>query len=331
MDMSYTDEQDLFRRSVRGFVADRVTPERLAEIADGDEGWDPALWKEAMSLGLTAITVAEEHGGAGLGFVEEAIAAEELGRGVFPGPWLGSVILAQPALEADPALLRAVAGGDRIATLVGLTPYAVDAMAADLFVVATERGLVVAEPDDVEVSPLPTIDGTRRLAEVALKGPPAATLADPEGQKAVLDRTRTRALAALAAEALGVTSGALEMATTYAKERDQFGKKIGQFQAVSHQIADTFMDAELARSLALWAAGAIEAGEAAAGLAAAAAKAYAAEAAVRATERAIQVHGGVGFTWEHPLHRFYKRALWIRAFLGAPSDLFREVSAALLT
>ncbi|MDQ4004894.1 MAG: acyl-CoA dehydrogenase family protein, partial [Actinomycetota bacterium] len=118
MDLTYSEEQDLFRRSVREFVAERVPHDRLVEIADGDDGWDPALWKEAVGLGLGGISVAEEHGGAGMSFVEEAIAAEELGRGVFPGPWLGSVILAQPALERAPDLLQAVAAGERVATSV---------------------------------------------------------------------------------------------------------------------------------------------------------------------------------------------------------------------
>lgn len=122
----------------------------------------------------------------------------------------------------------------------------------------------------------------------------------------------------------------MEIAVQYAKEREQFGSPIGKYQAVSHQLADTYMDVELTKSLSIWAAVALEDGDEEATSAAETAKQFAADAAVRACERAIQVHGGIGFTWEHPLHRFYKRALWIRAFLGSGDDLRGAVAGRLL-
>ena len=315
MDLSYTEEQELFRKSVREFVTDRVPPERLAEIADGPDGWDPALWKEAAGLGLAGIAV-----------------AEELGRGVFPGPWLGSVILAQPALEGSPDLLRAVASGERIATWVPAGEgNVVDLAAADLLVIGREDGLIAIDKEQVEWNVLPTVDGTRRLGRVELGEAAGERLADGKDAAEISERIRVRALAALAAEATGVAERALEIATGYAKEREQFGLPIGKFQAVSHQLADTYMDVELTRSLALWAAAAIAEDDADRTVAAETSKAFAADAAVRACERAIQVHGGIGFTWEHVLHRYYKRALWIRACLASGDLLRASVAERIIT
>ena len=139
-----------------------------------------------------------------------------------------------------------------------------------------------------------------------------------------------RARAAMAAEALGVAQRVLELGVEHAKTREQFGRPIGVYQAVSHQLADTYADVELARSLAYWAAWCVAEDDEQAPVAAAAAKSFAAEAAVAACERSIQVHGGTGFTWEHPLHRFYKRALWLEGFGSRPAELRGEVADALL-
>ena len=158
-----------------------------------------------------------------------------------------------------------------------------------------------------------TVDPTRPLRRVAGTG-----------------QETPRMRAAMAAEAVGVAQRALELGVEYAKTREQFGKKIGVYQAVSHQLADTYADVELARSLAYWAAWCVAEEDAHAQLAAAAAKAFATEAAVKACERSIQAHGGIGFTWEHPLHRFYKRALWLEGFGKRPPELRAEIADALL-
>jgi len=136
--------------------------------------------------------------------------------------------------------------------------------------------------------------------------------------------------AACAAEALGVAQRALDLGVEHAKTREQFGKPIGTYQAVSHPLAQTYTDVELARSLVYWAAWCVAEKDERAEVAAAAAKAFATEAAVAACERSIQVHGGIGFTWEHPLHRFYKRALWLEGFGRRPAELRLEVAEALL-
>jgi alkylation response protein AidB-like acyl-CoA dehydrogenase len=175
-----------------------------------------------------------------------------------------------------------------------------------------------------------TVDDTRRFGRFELTDAPARLLVPPGGAGDVLEQVRLRALAALALEAVGVAQFALESAAAYVKERKQFDKPIGTYQAVSHQVADTYVDTELARSLAYWAAWCVAEGDDQAATAAAAAKAFAAEAAVKACERSIQVHGGIGFTYEHILHRYYKRAQWIGSFEGFGRIHRAGVAAALL-
>jgi alkylation response protein AidB-like acyl-CoA dehydrogenase len=167
-------------------------------------------------------------------------------------------------------------------------------------------GHVVSVPGDGDVA---TVDPTRRCNEV--------------------EETH-RFRAAAAAEALGVAQRALDLGVEHATTRVQFGKPIGTYQAVSHPLAQTYTDVELARSLVYWAAWCVAEDDERAPLAAAAAKAFATEAAVAACERSIQVHGGIGFTWEHPLHRFYKRALWLEGFGARPAELRLEIADALL-
>jgi len=178
--------------------------------------------------------------------------------------------------------------------------------------VLTADGPVAAEGTTVE-----TMDRSRRLGRLTTAAGDAA-----------VDRPRLRA--ALALEAVGIAQQALDWGVEHAKDRRQFGKAIGVYQAVSHSLVDAFMGTELARSLAYWAAWCVAEDDHQASTAAAAAKAYAAEAAVSACERSIQVHGGIGFTWEHPLHRYYKRAQWIQAFDGFPASQRAEVAAELL-
>jgi alkylation response protein AidB-like acyl-CoA dehydrogenase len=169
---------------------------------------------------------------------------------------------------------------------------------------------------------LPTVDETRALGRLR------AT--DRDKVDGDFEPVRLRLLAGLAAEAVGVAEKALELAVEYVREREQFGKKIGVYQAVSHPLADTYVETELARSLAYWAAWCVDVEDEQAPVAAAAAKSFCAETAVAACERSIQVHGGIGFTWEHVLHRYYKRAQWIDAFGGNASRQREVVAAALL-
>jgi alkylation response protein AidB-like acyl-CoA dehydrogenase len=249
MRFAFTEEQDELRRQARALLEER----------------EP-MWDELAELGWLGVSVPEDAGGAGLGFVEEAVLFEELGRALYPGPYFATVGVALPQLSAD------------------------------------EQGRVARGELQYD------------LDEVSLDGPV----------------TRARAFTALAAEAVGIAQKALELAIEHASTREQFGKKIGVYQAVSHPIVDTYMETELARSLTYWAAWCVAEGDEEAAVAALAAKAYAAEKAVEACERSIQVHGGIGFTWEHPLHRYYKRAQWIEAFGGYPAKQRAEIAKHLL-
>jgi alkylation response protein AidB-like acyl-CoA dehydrogenase len=310
VDFAFTDEQLELKRQARAWLSERYPLDR--DWSDGEEDApQDDRWPELAELGWLGVSVGEAEGGAGLGFVEEAILLEELGYALYPGPYLATVGFALASLGPD----------DRAAVAAGRTRWS-----------AEIRGLV---PWLRSVDRVVDTDG---LAHEA-KGEELVSV-DPSRPLGRLERTNgttlpgrrdiPRARAAMAAEALGVAQRVLELGVEHAKTREQFGKPIGVYQAVSHQLADTYADVELARSLVYWAAWCVAEDDDQAPVAAAAAKAFAAEAAVRACERSIQVHGGTGFTWEHPLHRFYKRALWLEGCGSSPAELRGEVADAVL-
>jgi alkylation response protein AidB-like acyl-CoA dehydrogenase len=247
------------------------------------------------------------------------VLAEELGRALTPGPWLTTTALL-PALPSD--LQAEVAAGEASWTL------ALDELVAGLdgaTRVAIVGGDTIWELEGFDRNLLRTMDETRPLG-VVIGGEPGRRLAD----SSLLPTLRARLHALLALEAAGVGARALELGIEHARTREQFGRPIGVYQAVSHPLADSYAELELARSLALWAAWAVAEDEPYAPLAAAAAKSQGAEAAVAACERSIQVHGGIGFTWEHVLHRLYKRAQGIQTLDASPAQLRAEVATALL-
>jgi alkylation response protein AidB-like acyl-CoA dehydrogenase len=304
MDVTFSPEQDELRAQARAFLTANPEPS----------------WKEVAELGWTGVSVAEELGGAGLGFLEEAVVFEELGRALAPGPYFATVALALPVLPDD--LKAEVAAGDTSWTLV-LGPLAPGLDSADRVAFAAGEGIF--ELEGAERVLLDTSDETRPLG-VVRGGDPGRRLADA----AILPAIRARVLAALALEACGVGERALELAVEHARSREQFGRPIGAYQAVSHALADAYTRMQLARSLALRAAWCVAEDASNTALAVAAAKASAGEAALGACETAIQVHGGIGFTWEHVLHRLYKRALWIESFEATGARLRAEIATALL-
>jgi alkylation response protein AidB-like acyl-CoA dehydrogenase len=296
MDFAFNDEQRQLQREVRGWLAANYPLDRDWEAEDD-------RWQELAELGWL--------GGADLTFVEETILFEETGYALYPGPFLVAVGFVLPFLGDE----------DRKALAAGEVKWS-----------AEDRGLVpwlgsvdMVVDSDGNAQPargkeLPTVDPTR----------PLGRLERTNGTPLPGSRDVARARAAMAAEALGVAQRALELGIAHATTREQFGKPIGVYQAVSHALADTYADIELARSLVYWAAWSVAEDDEQAPIAAAAAKAFATEAAVKACERSIQVHGGIGFTWEHPLHRYYKRALWLEGFGSRPAKLRAEVADALL-
>jgi len=304
MDFSFTDEQQELKREAGRWLADGYPLDRDWE-AETD------AWAEIAELGWLGVSVPEEDGGAGLGFVEEAILLEELGYALYPGPYLATIGLALPWLGPDERA-RVAAGEERWSVeMNGLVPWlgSVDRVIADGGTAYEARG-----------EELTTVDPSR----------PLGRLERSAGSPLPGEGNGPRARAAIACEAVGVAQRVLELGVEHARTREQFGKPIGVYQAVSHALSDTYADVELARSLAYWAAWCVAEGDEQAPAGAAAAKAFATEAAVTACERSIQVHGGTGFTWEHPLHRYYKRALWLHGFGASPSELRAEIAEHVL-
>jgi alkylation response protein AidB-like acyl-CoA dehydrogenase len=297
VDFAFDDVQRQLQREVRGFLGANYPLDRDWDAPQDDR------WQELAELGWL--------GGAELSFVEEAILFEETGYALYPGPFLVAVGFVLPFLIDD----------DREALAAGEVKWS-----------AEDRGLV---PWLDSVDMVVDMDGNAQPARgemLASVDPsrPLGRLERANGTPLPGARDVPRARTAMAAEAVGVAQHALELGVEYAKTREQFGKQIGVYQAVSHQLANTYTDVELARSLTYWAAWCVAQDDEQAPVAAAAAKAFATEAAVVACERSIQVHGGIGFTWEHPLHRFYKRALWLEGFGKRPFELRKEIADALL-
>ncbi len=297
MDFTLDDVQRQLQREVRGFLAANYPLDRDWDAPPDDR------WQELAELGWL--------GGAELSFVEEAILFEETGYALYPGPFLVAVGFVLPFLGDE----------QRSGLAAGEVKWSVE-----------DRGLV---PWLDTVDLVVDADGNAQPARgemVASVDPsrPLGRLERTNGSPLPGNRDVPRARTAIAAEAVGVAQRALELGIEHAKTREQFGKKIGVYQAVSHALANTYADVELARSLTYWAAWCVAVDDEQAPVAAAAAKAFATEAAVAACERSIQVHGGIGFTWEHPLHRFYKRALWLEGFGKRPHELRAVVADALL-
>ena len=346
-----TDEQQAIRATAKGLLASRFKSERIREIAASADGTDPEGWREMADLGWAGLAVPEEWGGQGLGIVDLAVLFEELGYALAPSPLFSNTIvalalslcgsddqrerwlrpLASGAKRGTPALwdagstatpgafsMAAEADGDGVA-LSGEKVLVMDAAGADVFLVATSDGrrhLVGADVDGVSVTEEDSIDATRRLSSVRFEGvrvDPADSLpaAGPE-YEAVFDRL----CVALAAESTGIAQRTLEMAVEYAKDRQQFGRPIGAYQAVSHRCAQMLLEAENSRSAVYGAAWAADAEPESLPLAASMAKAYASDAGWRVPDASIQVHGGIGFTWEHDLHFFLKRGRANAAMFG---------------
>lgn len=360
MDVRLTEEQQALQKTARAWLAQHFTPERIAAVADAPPVADRALWQQIADMGWIGLAVPEEYGGGGATLVEEAVLAEELGYGLLPAPWLPTA-LALPALTAgDPTLLAAVLGGERSVTLAHAEPggplmldqpavsVTVDSAGRltgrkshvlDLRVVTdvvvtvagaegTELWTVGVQPDVVE--PVAGWDGTRSIGTLVLDKVPGQLLVRGAAAAEVLAETRSRALVLLAAESVGVGQRCLELAVDYAQQREQFGRPIATYQAVAFALADVYASVEWARSLAYWAAWASAYGDPQAAMAASAARVAAADAAVFAAERAIQTLGGIGMTWDAPVHRWYKRALAATVFDGSASTHRDLVAAALL-
>jgi alkylation response protein AidB-like acyl-CoA dehydrogenase len=323
MRFDFNDEQREIKDTARSFLSSRFKPEKVRSLAE--EGtYDEALWSEVCELGWPGIAIAEEYGGQGLGMVELTILCEELGHACAPLPFFsnaaaGLAIELAGSDEQRSAYLPGIASGETRGA-IGDEAVVVDGIGAEMLVLlgASEATLVKATEADLE--PLDLIDATHGYSKPGAPG--GAALGGDVG--AATDRIAI----AVAADLVGVAQRAMEMAVEYAKEREQFERPIGAYQGVSHQCARMLYDVEEARSLTYFAAWAADADPDSVTLAAAMAKARASDAAWDVCKASIQVHGGIGFTWEHDLHFLLKRARAGGQLFGT-SGVHRERVAAL--
>ena len=365
MNFGFTEEQELLRQEARKFLDAHCPNAEVRRIAETPEGHCPKLWKQIAGLGWTGLTIDEVHGGAGLGWVDLVVLLEEAGRSLFPSPLVATTLAAAAIAEAGSDAQRArwlpgLADGSGIGTLAWLEAddrlgaegmqlagtrdgggfrltgekrYVLDAGNAQLLVVPFRTGpgegavrlaVVPADAPGVSVSPTPSMDATKRMGDVRFAG-----VAVPAGdvlERAPLERIQDLATAAVTAEMIGAAEGAHRLTVEFARQRSQFGKPIGQFQAVKHPLAEMYVDVESFKSILYYAAWALDEGHEDAPRAVSMAKAYASEAFARIGIDAVQLHGAVGYTWEYDAQLYLKRSKWARPMFGDAAWHYERVA-----
>jgi alkylation response protein AidB-like acyl-CoA dehydrogenase len=342
-----------FQAVVRAFLAEKSPEEIVRRDAQSELGYDRGLWRQLADLGVLALTIPEEFGGAGYGPVEQAAVLEEMGRRLLCAPYLSTAVLAVAALRSsgdlamqyellpkiatgeaivavaldDGPTLTAHRSGDGDWTLDGARSFVLDGCAAGYLIAAAPAddgrlGVFVIDCADVGVerSALPTMDLTRRQAHVVLRHVPAVLISELGDGGRILDEVRSAAVTALAAEQVGGAEHLVQLSVEYAKQRVQFGKPIASYQAIKHKCADMAVEVERARAAATFAAHAASDGDGEYRLLAHVAKVVCSEAYFYVAADAIQVHGGIGFTWEHPAHLYFKRAKSSELMFGDPQE-----------
>ena len=349
-------ELEELRRSVRRFCESRSPSSEVRRLMETSEGYSPPVWEEmASQLGLQGLAIPERYGGAGFSYVELAVVLDEMGRTLLCAPYFATVAMAANALltsgdeEACAAHLPGIAAGETIATLAlaedggrwdeesvacsarplgsgwlldGHKSFVLDGGIANLVLVAartwsgTSLFAVEGEAEGLTRTSLPTLDQTRKLARLVFARTPARLIGVEGGAWRGLSRTLDLAAIALAAEQVGGAQRCLDMSVEYAKARYQFGRPIGSFQAIKHRCADVLLQVESARSAAQYAAWAAAERSPEVPVVASLSKAICSDAYFHAAAENIQIHGGIGFTWEHDAHLYFKRAKSSQLFLG---------------
>ncbi len=333
MDFDLSKPQKLLKQTAREFLSRECKPERVRRLMETATAHDEALWQAIADQGWTGLLVPEEFGGIGAGMVELAAVMEEMGRACVPGPFLSTLqaaalIRAAGSEEQKRRWLEPIANGSMKATVANFDGLFVgDAAVSDLIFWVTENGVLPIDRAAAVVEPMPSMDATRKLYRVAFGNAKPDSL--PHATRAAIDWATNVATVALCAEMLGGMQWILETTVEYAKTRQQFGRPIGSFQAVQHHCADMLLRVESARSATYYAAWALGENDPAAPLAVSIAKAYCSDAYREVANRGIQVHGGIGFTWEHDLQLYYKRAKSSETLFG-DSIFHRERIATLI-
>ena len=359
MNFDYSDDQKQLRDQARKFLAEKCSPKAVRIVLDGKAPYDKELWKGLAEMGFLGVAIPEEFGGAGAGHLELCVIAEEMGRANAPVPFSSTVYLAAEALliagsEAQKKKwLPAIASGEAIGTMAlfegkgnpspknvkltaangvlsGVKKPVADGAIADFAVVAARTGssgrdsdislfLVDLKSGGVEVKSLTNLDPTRGQAEITFRDAKAEPLGAAGEGWSILTQVLDRAAVLCAFEQVGGSDRALEMGRDYALDRIAFGRQIGSFQAVKHMLADMYVSATLARSNSYYGAWALSTNAAELPEAAAAARISATQAFQHCAKNNIQVHGGMGFTWEFDCHMYYRRANAMALGLGSLS------------
>jgi len=359
MNFAFSEEQDELRRGVRRFLAEKSPESEVRRLMETAEGYDPAVWSQmADQLGLQSLTIPEAYGGSGFSYVELIVVLEEMGAALLCAPYFSTVALAANALltsgdeSAKKDLLPGLASGETIGTLAitedngrwdfdgialeakpsgdgwalnGHKSFVLDGHTANLILVAgrTPAGLsLFAVKDDaagLTRTLLPTMDQTRKQARLEFNDTPASLVGSDGGAAAGLTKTLDLAAVALAAEQVGGAQHCLDSSVEYAKTRIQFGRPIGSFQAIKHKCADMLLEVESAKSAAYYAGWTAADDSDELPVVASLAKSYCSEAYFHAAAENIQIHGGIGFTWEHDAHLYFKRAKSSELLFGDPT------------
>ncbi|MEV6398693.1 acyl-CoA dehydrogenase family protein [Streptomyces sp. NPDC051907] len=337
-DLLYSEAEDDLRAAVRSLLADRTDTASVLVRAESGTPYDPELWKAlAGEVGAAGLLVPESLGGQGAGHREAAVVLEELGRTVAPAPFLTSSVIATQTLlsldagrDAVAGLLSELAAGRRVAVLAvplstapdaelpqGPVAGVADAAIADVFLALRPDGLYAVDRGEATVEPQTPLDLTRPLAQVAVDGGAGTRLADGDAGRAAVRRGLLAGAGLLASEQLGLAEWCLEETVRHTRERHQFNRPVGSFQALKHRMAQLWLEVVSARAAARNAADALAVDSPEAPLAVAVAQAYCAKVAVHAAEECLQLHAGIGMTWEHPVHLYLKRAKSDEIALGS--------------
>lgn len=359
MQFAFTEEQDQLRSFVRQFLEEKSSEETVRQLMETDAGYDEAVWSQmAEQLGLQSLIIPEEYGGQGFGWVELIVILEEMGRSLLCAPFFSTAVLATSALmladddSAATDYLPRIASGELIATVAmteengrwdesgvtatatqdggawtlnGAKHYVIDGHTAGLLIVAarSEAGVSLFAVDGdaagMTRTALATMDQTRKQAKIELADTPARLIGQDGAGWDTMVQVLDRAAVGLAAEQVGGAQMVLDMAVEYAKVRVQFGRPIGSFQAIKHKCADMLLEVESAKSAAYYAAWCAAEDNDELPAMASLAKSYCSEAYFHATAENIQIHGGIGFTWEHPAHLYFKRAKSSELLFGDPT------------
>ncbi len=358
MNFAFSEEQEELRSAVRRFLQEKSPSTEVRRLMETTDGYDPAVWGQmANQLGLQALAIPEAYGGAGFTHVELTVVFEEMGAALLCAPYYSTVGLGANALlssgdeAAKTELLPGIADGTTKATfaltedsgrwdaesvtlaasggpqwtLDGHKMYVIDGHTADLLLVVARTGAGVSlfavqgDAPGLVRTPLATMDQTRKQARLEFSSTPARLIGQEGAAGPVVSRTLDLAAVALAAEQVGGAHRCLDMAVDYAKTRIQFGRPIGSFQAIKHKCADMLLEVESAKSAAYYAGWAAAEDSDELPVVASLAKSYCSEAYFHAASENIQIHGGIGFTWEHDAHLYFKRAKSSELLLGDPS------------